>query len=152
MTRASPFCRILVRCHHFDRFVDALLTTLLQGISIRPFPSCENAGGKLGQKRSVTAGKKFTKPGNDLIEIPCTCRGYEVGPRLGESCHAPDLRNLSSTLQIIIVDHHISIHLGVRLNYPTPSFDNSSSQQCTYRCVNFLIVDFTNPQIVSPPR
>ena len=37
----------------------------------RLFLGCENAAGKLSQKGSATAGTKFTKPGNGLVEIPC---------------------------------------------------------------------------------
>ena len=43
----------------------------VQGTSKRPFPGCENASGKLRQKWEATAGTKFTKPGNDLLEVPC---------------------------------------------------------------------------------
>ena len=43
----------------------------VQGISMRPFPGYENAAGKLRQKRLATAGTKFPKPGNGLIQIPC---------------------------------------------------------------------------------
>ena len=43
----------------------------VQGFTIRPFPGCKNAARKLRQKW-YAAGTKFTKPGNDLIEKPCT--------------------------------------------------------------------------------
>ena len=39
---------------------------------MRPYPGSENATGKLRQKKSATAGTKFTNPGNGLMEIPCT--------------------------------------------------------------------------------
>ena len=43
----------------------------IQGVSIKPFLGCKNAAGKLRKKKQATAGTKFTKPGDGLIEIPC---------------------------------------------------------------------------------
>ena len=51
----------------------------IQGFTIRQFPGCKNAAGKLRQKWKATAGTKFTKPGNGLVEIPCTYPRFSSG-------------------------------------------------------------------------
>ena len=51
---------------------------------LRPFPSCENAAGKLNQKWDATAGTKFTKPGNGLIVKPCTTKADSSTDKLLE--------------------------------------------------------------------
>ena len=49
----------------------------VQGYNIRSFPGCENAAGKLRQKRWATAGPNSPNLGNGLIVKPCT--GPEAG-------------------------------------------------------------------------
>ena len=48
---------------------DLAVMNYLQGSSIRPFPGCENAAGKLRQKCHASAGIKFTKPGARLTYV-----------------------------------------------------------------------------------